>query len=210
VATLTGSKWIEPVYWTLAYEFAFYLAIGLLFGVLFREKLKWLYLLIVGFLVLSVVLGWVSFFVLLFVMGTAVFRRKANLDHDLVTALIVLVCAVTIGAVGGLPIALTGLATAMIIRFGENIHVDGVPGKVLSYLGTISYSLYLVHIPIAVRVINLEARFVHGQLEHLCASAVGLAVSLAFAHAFYMLCERPVQRRARNMVHLRKISLVTS
>ena len=210
VATLTREAWIEPVYWTLAFEFAFYLIIGLLFGVLFREKRTLAYFLAVGFLVISAALGWINILVLLFVMGSAVFRRTANLDHKFVTVLIVVVCTVTIDVVGNLPIALTGLLTAAIIVFGQGIHVNGIPGKVLSYLGTVSYSLYLTHVPIGGRVINLAARFVHGQLEHLCASGLALAIALAFAHLFYLSVERPAQRRARNLVHLRRISLVNS
>ncbi|MDB5452444.1 MAG: putative acyltransferase, partial [Caulobacteraceae bacterium] len=32
-------EWVNPVYWTLAYEFVFYVAAGLLFPVLFRKQL---------------------------------------------------------------------------------------------------------------------------------------------------------------------------
>jgi len=210
VATLTGETWIQPVYWTLAFEFAFYLIIGLLFGVLFKDKLTLAYLLAVGVLVLLASQGWISILVLLFVMGSAIFRQTANLDHRLVTVLIVSVCTVTIGVVGDVPTALTGLVTSAIIGFGQGIHVKGNLGKVLSYLGTVSYSLYLIHVPIGGRVINLTARFVHGELEHLCASGLALVITLVFAHVFYIGVERPSQRRARNFVHLRRISLVNS
>ena len=210
VAAYTGTGWIEPVYWTLAFEFAFYLIIGLLFGVLFRKRLPLGYFLVVGFLVILGIQGWISILVLLFVMGSAVFRGIAKLDHKFVTVLIVVTCTVIIGVVGGLPIALTGLATATFIGFGQGIHANGLLGKALSYLGTISYSLYLIHVPIGGRVINLTARFVHRPLEHLCASGLALAISLAFAHVFYTFVERPAQRRARNLVHLRRVSLVNS
>src|SRR5262249_15917864 len=38
---LTQYEWLSPVYWTLAYEFVFYVIIGLLYGLLFSRHIAW-------------------------------------------------------------------------------------------------------------------------------------------------------------------------
>lgn len=205
VATWTGEAWLQPVYWTLAYEFAFYLAIGLLFGVLFGKGRLFVYLLAVGILVLAAFVGYISILVLLFVMGSAVFKYVMSCEHRLVSMSIVIVCAIVIGLFGDFAVAVTGLVTATAIGFGQGIHANGILGQVLTYLGTISYSLYLIHVPIGGRVVNLATRVVHGQLEYLVVSGLALAVALASAHVFYIYVERPAQRRARKLVQLRRV-----
>jgi peptidoglycan/LPS O-acetylase OafA/YrhL len=203
VATWTGQKWLQPIYWTLAYEFAFYLTIGLLFSVLFGKGRSLAYLLTVGILVLAAIGGAISSIVLLFVMGSAVFRYVIGSEHYLIAMGTVIACVVAIGLAGNSLIAVAGLTTATSIGFGKGIHVNGSLGRVLTYLGTISYSLYLIHVPIGGRVVNLASRFVHGQSEHLIVSGLALAIALASAHMFYNYVERPTLRKARQLVYLR-------
>jgi len=67
-------------------------------------------------------------------------------------------------------------------------------GPVLQWLGRISYSLYLVHMPISGRAINAASRLMRLPLntsEQLLLLAVGIAVSLGSAQLLYVLVERP-------------------
>jgi len=64
-------------------------------------------------------------------------------------------------------------------------------------LGLISYSLYLTHVPVAGRIVNLSRRF--GASEAAWWPAVVLvaaAASLVFAYAFHLVFERPFMSAA--------------
>ena len=72
------------------------------------------------------------------------------------------------------------------------------PLPVLSFLGTIPYSLYLVHTPIN-RAINLAVRPPNQWLQFgSCIAAVG--VSLLAAVALWYFIERPSHHRAKKML----------
>jgi peptidoglycan/LPS O-acetylase OafA/YrhL len=203
VAEWTSQKWMQPVYWTLAYEFAFYLTIGLLYGVLFGKGRSLTYSFAVAILLLAAIGGAISYLVLLFVMGTAVFGYGMGRERRFTAMGTLVACATAIAFAGSPTIAVTGLITATAIGFGRAVHLGAGLGRVLTYLGTISYSLYLVHVPIGGRVVNLATRFVQGQFEHLIVSVFALVIALAFAHMFYIYVERPALRKARQLIYLR-------
>ena len=69
--------------------------------------------------------------------------------------------------------------------------------KVLVFLGFISYSLYLLHVPIGGRVINLAGRLPHTMPVELGAETAAMAVSLIAAWLLYRLVERPSQKWVR-------------
>ncbi|GAA0761709.1 peptidoglycan/LPS O-acetylase OafA/YrhL [Erythromicrobium ramosum] len=77
---LTGYEWLQPVYWTLAYEFAFYISIGLLFPWIARKEQALGFLALAGAcMVLVAFLDWPAR-VLLFVMGLQVYRHVIQGD----------------------------------------------------------------------------------------------------------------------------------
>ena len=63
-------------------------------------------------------------------------------------------------------------------------------GKALVGLGAISYSLYLTHVPVGGRVVNLGRRFVNEPSGEALLSALALAVSVLFAVFFWNAIER--------------------
>jgi len=96
------------------------------------------------------------------------------------------------------PTALTGLgAAAIVYAFIHLREPRGMPGRILLGIGTISYSLYLVHVPIGGRVVNLGKRFVTEPSSELLLSTVALMVCMAAASLFYFVIERPAVRAAR-------------
>ncbi len=203
MAGWTGQKWLQPVYWTLAYEFAFYLTIGLLYSVLFEKRRPLAYCLAVGVLLAGVIWGAINYLVLLFVMGSAIFAYVKDRKQYLAAMSALIACAIAIALAGNSVIASIGLITATIIGFGRAFHVNGYLGRVLTYLGTISYSLYLVHVPIGGRVVNLASRFTHDQLGHLFVYGMALTIAVSCAHIFYVYIERPALRKARQLVYVR-------
>ena len=65
----------------------------------------------------------------------------------------------------------------------------------LRFLGTISFSLYLIHVPVVVAL----QHGLHRQLPPAAIWAIGIAASLLAACLFYWMIERPAHRLARRV-----------
>jgi peptidoglycan/LPS O-acetylase OafA/YrhL len=196
----TGYDWLQPVYWTLAFEFAFYLSMGLAFPLLGASTRPWIARILAGALIGLVAMAAVNNLVLLFVMGFVSFRRVALRDSLGWTACLLLVCTLALGLFRGIKVAIVGLATALAI-VGHQL-VPQPPrwlGAALGGLGAISYSLYLVHVPMGGKVVNLGGRFVEGPVPELVLSLIALAISIAAALVFYWVIERPAVLLARRV-----------
>jgi peptidoglycan/LPS O-acetylase OafA/YrhL len=183
----THYTWISPVYWSLAYEFLFYITIGLLYGLLFSRHIAWSLALAFGIFACS---G--DAMVFLFIIGIASMRYRVGIDPVTVAAAFSILAAVPLAYALGPPLAIVGLVTAAIIAF---VNLDRLT-RPLAFLGTISYSLYLTHVPIGGRVVNLGLRFGTSELYTLILSTVALSVSILFAWIFYLLVERTATRIA--------------
>ncbi len=193
----TSRKWLQPVYWTLAWEFAFYVTFGLLFPLFGGRRAARAFLVLSGILVGAVSLSLVNERALLFVLGIAAYRLLTTARTEVWSlALIVAGSAVAIARVQPV-IAIVGIITALLIGCFPRVVLRGAAGRILEFLGLISYSLYLVHVPVGGRVVNLGARFIDGELQQLVLSLCALMVSIAAAWVFMRLVERPAITWAR-------------
>ncbi len=105
------------------------------------------------------------------------------------------------------PEALVGTLMAAALAAHRSLkRIPGKAGDACIWLGGISYSLYLVHIPIGGKVVNLGRRFIHGPIGELALSLLALAASLAVAWMFCLLLERPAMRLARRLPVLGRLS----
>ena len=199
---LTPYQWLNPVYWSLAYEFAFYLIVGLLFPLLWPRRL--VFTLSAGFLILAtryvVVQTWDPQ-PLLFLYGITSARFFVGKDKLWEFALGVFAILIVMSVSGAALISVVGLATAAAIVW---VRIPVWPP--LRFLGIISYSLYLTHVPIGGRVINLGRRFIQGPWQELLLSVAALTVSLVCAWLFYRIVEvgstRLSKRFSLQHVHL--------
>lgn len=192
---LTDYTWLNIVYWTLAYEFVFYILAGLLWPVLSRRSLLYTALLVA--LLQAFELSRTSNptgAALLFFVGICCVRKVFKLDPPWLSY-----CATSI-AIASLywlvdpAAAVVTLVTAFFIAF-----VDIPRVRVLGALGAISYSLYLLHVPIGGRVVNIGRRFIEGPFEEFLLSIVALAASLAAAFIFWKLIEDPAKRASKRV-----------
>jgi peptidoglycan/LPS O-acetylase OafA/YrhL len=67
------------------------------------------------------------------------------------------------------------------------------PPRFVVVLGAISYSMYLLHVPIGGRVINLGLRLPYSLTARLVFLFLAVAISVLASYAFYRLLERPSQ-----------------
>jgi peptidoglycan/LPS O-acetylase OafA/YrhL len=126
---------------------------------------------------------------LLFVFGMAAARYYVGRDRLAVFGGSVVTVALAITATGAVLTAAVGLGASLFILF-----VKAPSWPILTGFGTISYSLYLIHVPIGGRVVNLGKRFVHGWEAELAMSACALALSLVAAWLWHRAFEAPATR----------------
>jgi peptidoglycan/LPS O-acetylase OafA/YrhL len=184
--------WLSPVFWTLAVEFQFYFSMLLLYGGLSSQKriLRTATFAVMAAAALTIPgVALVPRYLGLFALGAAGFQYRAGLIGR--REFVVLALAFTllnIHVLGGANAA-AGVLAAFAAAFANPPRVP-----LLVFLGSISYSLYLLHVPIGGRVINLAGRLPRTMPVELGAVAAAMTVSLIAAWLLYRLVERPSQK----------------
>lgn len=189
---MTDFNWLQPVYWSLAWEFAFYITLGLVFSLVDPSRPPTAYYGLCTIMILLVTGEVFPARVLLFLIGISLFRiisrnRYATPIGDLVIGFL----SVTLIAIFNLKIATVGVCTALLIYALRDRRLQGVVGDCLIGLGTISYSLYLIHVPIGGRIVNLGQRFGDGQIFDFTLSVIALIFCIALSVGFWRAFERP-------------------
>ncbi|MDB6171236.1 MAG: putative acyltransferase [Chthoniobacteraceae bacterium] len=187
-----GYPWLNPVFWTLAIELQYYLLVGLLFPILAHRSVPvrtstFGCLACLAFLVSPVHL--LFHWLFLFMLGMAAFQFRVGLHKRKQFILWIILLGFGSWAVNGGVIAGIAIATALILGL-----VDINFSAPWLFFGNVSYSLYLLHVPVGGRVINLSLRFVHTMPGKLVVLVVALGVSTGAAWLLYRYVERPAQR----------------
>lgn len=184
--------WLNPVFWTLAVEFQFYILIALAFPALratpraFRGAAT----VAVGALAFAWPHpGHVVHYLPLFALGIATYDLYVDRVGRTQYLLTALALALVGGAAVGWVITVVGVGTSLMIAF-----VDVRVPRWLSSLGLLSYSLYLVHVPIGGRVVNLGARWADTVPAQIAVLAAALGLSLLVSVVLYKYVERPSQK----------------
>lgn len=192
----THYGWISTLFWTLAIEFQFYLFIGLFFNYLFNRSPLWL----VGIYGLVAVAGQfpalqaMGFlrYSTLFALGSLALLWQQQRLLPLTYA-----CALTVffGLAYwqlGLYAALLGVGTALAIN-AINFRIP-----VLSALGKMSYSLYLVHgiVATTAEFILIKVLPPTTDTQKLLLLIACLLLAIAGAYLFYIGVEKPFLRLA--------------
>ena len=144
----TGFPWLVSAFWTLAIECQFYLLIAVAFP-LFVSRKRAVRLTASGIALLMPLLyhpaapyfeiPLVLYFLPLFVCGIAAFQRFAGIANGRETGFVLAFVAAMLYVRMGIPETLVGLASAGLILLAP-----GWSNRTLAFLGSISYSLYLV------------------------------------------------------------------
>lgn len=190
-------EWLNPVFWTLAIEFQFYIAISLVFPLLSsKNRLLRLSALIalVGLSHIGIGRNLLPYWFGLFAAGILTWMTHARQLKPRGFIVLSVILFISNSYSLGVLIASVGLATSAVLL------ITNFPKmRPLAFLGTISYSLYLIHVPIGGRVINLMERLPESDLRNYSAIFLAFMVSILAAYIIYRLVELPSQRLSQRI-----------
>jgi peptidoglycan/LPS O-acetylase OafA/YrhL len=195
--TFSGLPWLNPAFWTLAIECQFYLLIALIYPLVVSRSRTIRLITIASMLTASLLYPrdhLVIYYLPLFACGIGAFQGFAGICAKWESALILASTALILWVHMGAIVMLLGLGTALVI-----VAVPSWTNPPLALLGTLSYSLYLLHVPIGGRVINLAVRLPPSALVGVASVATAAAVSLGAAYVLYRFVESPAQRYAGSL-----------
>ncbi len=190
-------EWVNWVFWTLAIEVQYYIVIGLVFPLLMYPKLFWTLAapaLLMGAarhpdVQSRLLLPWMPFFML----GIAAFHYRRRMIHwTLFVYAMLLPTLYALLFAGTIP-AVASVVTAIIVGTVS----FSVPRPFI-WLGTISYSLYLIHGPVGGNFGHSVLKVAPG-LPPLVIVFVSLAACIAAAWGLYRLVELPSQRLSKKI-----------
>jgi peptidoglycan/LPS O-acetylase OafA/YrhL len=187
-----GVPWINVVYWTLAIEFQWYLLIGLMFPLLASRNKLARFWAIAGMMLVyfaSVTHERQVFHSIpVFLIGVFVFQYRAELIgmREMLGLIAVMVLAMA-GPIGWI-VATVATTTGLLIAL-STFH-----SRVLNRVGEVSYSLYLVHLPIGVSLIGwLSSKLPYSGSYLWVLDTVGVAASIGTAWLMFQFIEKPSQ-----------------
>lgn len=130
----------------------------------------------------------------LFVMGLVAFLYREKSIALPVVIFVLTVAFFTQWEARSLNASTVGLAFTAIIILRPDLRCPP-----LERLGVISYSLYLLHIPVG-GAVDFHLRFLpEGLFFHILALTASVGVSIVAAHYFYKWIEHPMHRYARSL-----------
>lgn len=188
----TPYEWLQPVYWTLTYEFFFYILGGIAIPIVMAQRGGIAFVGAAALIAAGVWLGRLPPLVALFVIGIACCRAHLRRDPLWLSAVVALAAASAMVRAGMHMEAGVGLLAGVFLAGSGHVPRPPVPlARLLKGFGTISYSLYLIHVPVGGRVINIGVRWLKTPAEHFALSLLAFAVCCSIATIFWWAIERP-------------------
>lgn len=194
---IENANWINPVFWTLAIEFQYYIALSLLFPLLIHYKLFgrivfYSVFIAIGFLPVS---GnffpyWAPYFLIGIVYILFKKQKISSIEMWILYGVLAPVIYINLGYVD-LIIAVIAL---FLIHFFANAQ-----SKITLFLGKISYSLYLLHSIIGAAFINFMSHRFTEPYQKVIVVLIGFGISVLSGYLLYKFVEKPTHNYAKKI-----------
>jgi peptidoglycan/LPS O-acetylase OafA/YrhL len=190
-----GHEWISPVFWTLAVEFQYYLALSLVFPLVLSSKIALriiFYLIFIGGGFLGLPDGFFPHWAPYFLVGILYILWLKNkiepFEYWIMNFVLAPILYYLLGGVD-LGIAILGL---LIIHYFANAQ-----SKITLFLGKISYSLYLIHAMIGGAFVNYLSHLYTAPYQKVLIVLIGFGISVLSAYMLYRFVEKPSHAYAK-------------
>ena len=189
-------EYYNVVYWTLGIEFQFYLLIALLFPLLNSRSNTALWFVFIFLFLLSfvdlkgvqVIFSYLPIFCTGFLVFLYRFKKSISLPVYLLTTTVFLALIWYKLNFAAFACIIAGL---FVLFFWKLHH------PIIHYLSKISFSLYLTHVLIGGKTINLGLRFVEHDYERYLLFCIALGISIISAHFFFLMIGEPALQLAK-------------
>lgn len=178
---------LSSVYWTLGIEFQFYLLMIFIFPLLIKRSIRFIFILLFWyglsfvFADVHLIFGYMPYFGL----GILLFRNYIKVEKQnyfYFTAILLLSVSLFESRVSFFVV----LIAFLIVYFKPNFSFWGS-----AFLGTISYSLYLIHLSIGGRMISLTALFTQNIYFRIISVLIIVLICICASYIYYLLIEKP-------------------
>ncbi len=188
---LAHVAWVNVVYWTLAIEFQWYLLVGIALPWLASSRKLARFAVTVTMMLAYYTFYWdrlVFHYLPVFLIGVFVFQYRARIIERWEMLGLIAVMAFGMLRLSGWLVPLVAVPTGLLIAF-STFH-----NRAADRVGDISYSLYLLHLPIGVSVIGCLARWLPYSSWYIgVLDVAGVAASMGAAWIMYQFIEKPSQ-----------------
>jgi len=183
--------WFNVAYWTLSIELQWYLLLGLTFPLLAHRR--W-WVQIGG--ALAMLLGYrlvpnvhvIFHSVPIFLIGVFVFQYRMGLSSAWRMLLSIAAIFAIMKTPIGMPVSIVATATGLLIAFAT------LENRWCNRLGEISYSLYLLHIPVGLNIMPFLTRLPYSGEFLVVVDLACVAACIYASMLFYEFVEAPSQK----------------
>jgi len=187
----------NPVFWTLKIEAEYYIFIGIFFALLTKFPKTALIIGIPLLALLSITpitqyIGLFSF-ITFFLIGTVGYLIYVKVENRISEYLVLAALVIFSFLHFELAASIISLLTVLCILYFKK-----PVSHVLEFPGEISYSIYLIHFPLGIKLINLLQRHV-GPSYYWVLFFVALVVCFICAYAFWQFIEKPSARLSNSV-----------
>ena len=188
---LAHVPWVNVVYWTLAIEFQWYLLAGLLLPLLASGRRLARFAATAAMMLAYYTFYWdrlVFHYLPVFLIGVFVFQYRSRIIGFREMPGLIAVVALSMLRLSGWLVPLVAVPTGLLIAFST------FESRATDRVGDVSYSLYLLHLPIGVSVIGCLSHWLPYSGSYIgVLDAIGVVASMSAAWGMYQIIERPSQ-----------------
>lgn len=185
---ILGRPWLIPVFWTLAIEFQFYLLIAILFPLLLQTE-------VFNRIAVVAIVALFSFFFphpylffnygLLFLAGILAFQFMIGVIKRQ-EFFVFVACVMVLLYFQREPLSLVVVASTLTVILFFKLDF-----KWSAFLGMISYSIYLIHVPFGGRLLMLTQMYSQSEWTKTVLIVIYLGSTVFVAWLFYLFVEKP-------------------